>query len=414
MTSRVNKASENNQKANQGTNQSGMRAYNERLILSIIRNHGSLAKADIAKITKLSAQTISVIMRKLEADNLLLRESPLRKGKVGQPLVPMKLNPDGAFFFGLKVGRSSAQLVLIDLLGKVINIESIEYNYPATKHILDFTFRSIEKATQSLAPHEQKRISGIGIALPFKLWMWTDMISDTPKKLQANKYIDVQKAIEELLAWKNIDLQKVIEEKLDYPVFIQNDTTAACGAELAFGNSNNVHDFVYFYIGYFIGGGIVINDSLFSGKSGNAGALGSMPVIGKDGNLCELIDVASIKTLESKLLARNIECDWLWHNPSDWQVDNDAIAEWIDNASHALAHAIISASTVIDFEAAIIDGWLPNNIRHEIVKATRKHITELNAKSIDLPIIEEGLVGVHARSIGGASLPLAKRFLTKA
>ena len=37
-----------------GTNQSGMRDHNERLVLSLVRRHGSLAKSDIARMTGLS------------------------------------------------------------------------------------------------------------------------------------------------------------------------------------------------------------------------------------------------------------------------------------------------------------------------------------------------------------------------
>ncbi len=46
-----------------GSNQSGMRAHNERLVLTLVRRDGALAKSDIARITGLSAQTVSVIMR---------------------------------------------------------------------------------------------------------------------------------------------------------------------------------------------------------------------------------------------------------------------------------------------------------------------------------------------------------------
>ncbi|MDE3122078.1 MAG: MarR family transcriptional regulator, partial [Paracoccaceae bacterium] len=82
-----------------------MRAHNERLVLSLVR-HEPMAKSDIARITGLSAQTVSVIMRSLEADGLLLRGEPIR-GRIGQPSVPMHLNPEGAFFFGVKIGRRS-------------------------------------------------------------------------------------------------------------------------------------------------------------------------------------------------------------------------------------------------------------------------------------------------------------------
>src|SRR6188768_380889 len=93
-----------------GTNQAGMRAHNERLVLSLVRRHGSLAKSEIARMTGLSAQTVSVIMRHLEADHLLQRGEPQR-GRVGQPLVPLSLDPEGAFFLGAKIGRRSLDLV---------------------------------------------------------------------------------------------------------------------------------------------------------------------------------------------------------------------------------------------------------------------------------------------------------------
>ena len=56
--------------------QNGVRLYNERLALSLIRKHGSLPKAEIARLTGLSAQTVSVIVRQLETDGLLIKETP--------------------------------------------------------------------------------------------------------------------------------------------------------------------------------------------------------------------------------------------------------------------------------------------------------------------------------------------------
>ena len=40
-------------------------------------------------------------------------------------------------------------------------------------------------------------------------------------------------------------------------------------------------DFIYFYVGAFVGGGLVLNGGLFAGRTGNAAALGSMPVPGR-------------------------------------------------------------------------------------------------------------------------------------
>ena len=63
-----------------GTNQVGVRLYNERLVLSLVRRHGALPKADIARLTGLSPQTTTVIMNRLAEDGLLLRQ-PKQRGQ---------------------------------------------------------------------------------------------------------------------------------------------------------------------------------------------------------------------------------------------------------------------------------------------------------------------------------------------
>jgi hypothetical protein len=59
-----------------------------------------------------------MITRHLEADGLVLEQTPQR-GKIGQPSVPFSLNPSGAYALGLKVGRRSNDLVLMDFTGVV-------------------------------------------------------------------------------------------------------------------------------------------------------------------------------------------------------------------------------------------------------------------------------------------------------
>ena len=120
-----------------GVNQRGIRAHNERLILSVLQRHGAMSGQEIARKTALSAQTISVILRKLESDNFLLR-GHTTKGKVGKPSVPMRLNPDAVFSVGFKVGRRSAELVLMDFCGGIRAQIRAEYDYPLPDMIFEF------------------------------------------------------------------------------------------------------------------------------------------------------------------------------------------------------------------------------------------------------------------------------------
>ncbi|MEW9806887.1 ROK family transcriptional regulator [Mesorhizobium marinum] len=375
-----------------------MRDQNERLVLSLVRQHGSLAKTEIARMTRLSAQTVSVIMRELEEDGLLLRQEPQR-GKVGQPSIPMALNPDGAYFIGLKIGRRSAELVLIDFLGRTRDMLQNSYRYPAPREILDFVASGITRLRANLDPSQDKRIAGLGIAMPFELWNWADA-AGAPHDVMDH--------------WRHRDMRGEIQALCSFPVYLQNDATAACGAELVFGQIGNLRDFIYFYIGAFAGGGIVLNGRLYSGPTGNAGALGSMPVPGPQGRPIQLIDVASLAMLEKALNARGSDASYLWTTPESWSGDGPEFDAWFHSAGSALAYAIVSASSVIDFEAAMIDGWMPAWARARLVAAVRTAIAAIDVEGLRIPLVHEGTVGIHARALGAASLPLSERFLVGA
>jgi predicted NBD/HSP70 family sugar kinase len=384
-------------RVNMGTNQSGMRAYNERLVLTLIRRHGALPKSDIARMTGLSAQTASVIMRNLEKDGLLKRGEPTRiQGKVGQPSVPMSLVANGALFFGLKIGRRRSDLVLIDFLGNIVDISHLSYGYPTPASIVQFVKSSIDAMSSRLSKKQLSRISGMGIGMPFQLWNWPELIGTTQITMDS---------------WRVVDIHRLIADHCDFPVYMENDVSAACAAELVFGQSQLPQSFLYFHIGYFIGGGIVLNGSLFTGPGGNAGALGSMPVPVEGCETRQLIDLASVATLEKAIDETGEDSSTLWDNDKQWDLESAAVKKWIQQAANGIAHAIVSSVSVIDFEACVIDGSLPANIRSELVNLIRQHLQDKLLPGLKIPEIYQGSIGANARVLGAASLPLSERFL---
>jgi len=384
---------------NRGSNQIGVRAYNERLVLALVRRHGAMARADIARKTGLSAQTISVIIRELEKDGLITQGERVR-GRVGQPSMPMRLAADGVFSFGLKIGRRSAEIILMDFLGHIRQRRHVTYSWPVPNKIRQFAFDSINEFTAALDADKRTRIAGLGIALPFELWNWVE---------------EVGAPAADMNAWLDADLIHDFGSALPFPVFLQNDGTAACGAELTFGRGPEFTDFVYFSIGSFIGGGVVLNNTLYPGRTGNAGALGSMPMRmrGTDDarETIQLIDTASLFVLERMLREHGISSEELWLSPERWPDFGQLLDEWVALAARGLAHAAVAAASVIDFPAAIIDGWLPENVRHRIVEATKLELTRIDLQGLSAPEIIEGKVGVHGKAMGAASLPLSHRYL---
>ena len=375
-----------------GSNQSGMRAHNEKLVLSLVRRSGPLSKAEIARLTGLSAQTVSVIMRNLEGEYLLKKDKRVR-GKIGQPSVPMSLNSSGAYFFGLKVGRRSVELILTDFAGQVQCRAREVYLHPTPVAIMSFARTALSEALSSLPPAHLSRIAGLGIALPFRMWEW-DVASG-----------------EGLEDWRDFDIAEALRGELNFPVYLCNDASAACGAELVFGDQDKPTDFLYFYIGYFAGGGVVLDNKLYTGRSGNAGALGSMLLARETGPSRQLVDCASLATLEHMLTDVGGKRQVSWSQPDAWNIAQEIREEWLEGAAEALAQTVLSAACVIDFKLVCIDGTMPEEVRADLVRRTRQHLAARPLAGIISPDVREGTVGSDARSLGAASLPLSDRFL---
>jgi predicted NBD/HSP70 family sugar kinase len=385
--------------ASRGTNQTGVRLYNERLVLSLIRRNGELPKADIARMTGLSPQTISIITNALEADGLLLRGNPMR-GKVGQPLVPYSLNPEGALSFGLKIGRRSVDLYLINFTGEILKLLHKTYPYPTPDGIRRFAREGIESMLAELPARLAARIAGVGIAAPYEMWTWHEEIG-APKA--------------EIDAWRQIDVRAMIAELCSWPVYFANDITAACAAELMFGRGSEFADYLYVFIGSFIGGGLVLNGHLFPGRTQNAAALGSMPAhspnVVTSGRTPQLMNIASIYTLERKLLAQGRNPEILWQSPDDWGDGlGDVLDEWIDEVAESLAYSIVAAIAVIDVETVLIDGAFPTHVRTRIIERTQAAIAHVNRQGLSTFQLMPGSIGNAARAMGGASLPLLANF----
>lgn len=378
-----------------GTTQTGVRLYNERLILSLVRLHGQLPKAEMARLTGLSAQTVSVIVRQLEADGLLRRRTPQR-GKVGQPLVPFELDSNGAFSIGLKVGRRSGDLMLLDLAGHVRHTIHRPYSFPSPAEMMGFVTSGVAELLAGLSPEQQARISGMGIAAPFQLWNWAE---------------DVGAPADVLMAWKDFDLQAAIARQFAWPIHFCNDASAACAAELLFGHGRDLQDFAYFYLGYFIGGGVVLNGSLYLGRHGNAGALASFPVASAAGRPEQLVHATSLAALERDIARDGGDPELLWRDLGEWRGAGSALDRWLAQAAQDVAVAAAGVMAVLDCSAIVIDGAVPLAVRARFVEEVQAALARVDLQGLaEFPVLE-GSIGADARALGAASLPLFDNFI---
>jgi predicted NBD/HSP70 family sugar kinase len=378
-----------------GTNQGGMREANERVVLTVLRRNPSITKAEIARVTGLSAQTVARLVGALEQDSLVLRGEPNR-GKIGQPSIPLSLNPEGAVFLGMKVGRRSAEMIAIDFLGRVLEREQDLYGYPDFDTVLRFSIEAMHKIRGRLPDRLKRRVSGLGVAMPFHLWNWAQHIG-----VDAAKMANWQ--------WRNLEHE--IADAVDLPVFLQNDATAACSAEMVFGKAPLGTNSLSFYIAFFIGGGLILNHSLYVGVTGNAAGLGPFTVSDREGRARPLIELASLSILEARLSAAQCDAQKLWTEPEVWDFPPDLVDAWCDECAFAIASAVRSAQSLLDLHTILIDGWLPRDVADRITKGVREAFEAMDREGIASPNILRGTIGTDARTIGAASLPLCHRYL---
>lgn len=384
-----------------GSNHVGMRQFNERVVLQAVRLHGSVPKAELARLTGLSAQTIGLITTRLEDDGLLLRHAPVR-GRIGQPSVPLALNPDGAFALGIKLGRRSTDCLLVDFTGQVRQRQTVNYDFPDAATLLPTIaaqIQAIERGMDALTP----RLVGVGVAAPFNLGGWHKMLG-LPQGSSDR--------------WNQIDLAAEVQAMTATPVSFAKDTQAACVAELVAGRGRDLKSFLYLFVDTFVGGGVVINSHLHGGVHGNSGAVASLPLqlaephtVGRGLQMPEqLIGQASLWELEQRFLAAGLAPEAAYDDRATTEPFAAHTAQWIANAARALAHCAVGGTAFMDLDAVVIDGSFSRNMLTELLAQTTQALDDYNWEGLWRPQLLAGDIGSDARALGGALLPLHENF----
>ena len=91
---------------------------------------------------------------------------------MGQPAIPISLNPSGAYSLGVKIGRRGLDAVLINFTGEILRRCAYDYAYPDPDFIFPTIRRAIQELTQDFSPVQAKRVLGIGVAAPYGLGGW--------------------------------------------------------------------------------------------------------------------------------------------------------------------------------------------------------------------------------------------------
>ena len=379
-----------------GSNQIGMRQFNERVVLQAIRLHGDLPKADIARLTHLTPQSISFIIARLETDGLVSKRAAIR-GKVGQPSVPIALNPDGAYSIGVKIGRRGLDALLMDFTGIVRERLSSTYAFPDPDKLFDEIGTLLKQLQRLVSPKRRERIQGIGLAAPLSLEGWHKHLGISPSRAKK---------------WAGVDVRERVANLTDLPVEFVKDTAAACVAELVAGRGRTIRNFLYIFVGTFIGGGLVLNSHLHRGVTGNAGAVGSLALNSNASATMpdQLLSTASLWNLEALYEEAGLDLGAIADERALQEPWAEHTRRWLQASSGPMALAVHGAACLLDVDAVIIDGAMSRSLLQTLIQAVGRSLEGCNWQGVSRPNLHTGMIGAEARAMGGAWLPLYANF----
>ncbi|WP_288077152.1 ROK family transcriptional regulator [Shinella sp.] len=375
------------------------RQRNELAAMRALHRFRRLSRAELARFLGLNRSSSGHIVAGLTQEGLVREVGALAQARglhahAGRPGILIELVPEAAVFLGVEIGVEHITTVEIDLASRIVSANAVPFAGASTD-VGTAVAQAVGRAFESLSPERLERCEGIGVAAP----------------AQMDRHGRVRVA--PLLGWENVQLADLVRAALPVPlpVLVENDANAfAIGA--SYGRSephSGVALFLVMESG--VGGGIIVDGSLFRGAHGLAGEIGHLRVQGGDvpersleevlGLECILTDYRSTAPAGEPTFAAFLA------DVRDRVPGAVAIAErW----ARALAFGLIQACRMIDADRIVLGGSVA--ALYPLMAARVLHyIQAMQEASFPLPAIETN----DDETIGpafGAACMLHQRYLS--
>ena len=374
-----------------GTNLEFAGQHNRRAVLDLVRQFGTMSRADMARMTNLTQQTISNIVAELVESDLLIGGAAVRNAR-GQPSIPYTLNPQGAYSLGFHIHADAIVGVLTDLKSNVLSQRNHVIHKASPAQSTPLILSMIEELV-SEAKIERAKILGAGIALPTRFGLGT-ISTEGP-----TGYPD----------WNNAEARTEFSKSLGLSVFIENDAVATAIFERMHGAAKSIENFVLIFLDEGLGAGLFLKGQPFKGASLNAGEIGHMIVV-PNGRACACGNFGCLERYVS--LRAAYEClEGTTEDPQNnahFTIESHPkLDQWLGDAGQHLATAVNIFETLMDPETIIVAGRTTGLIIEKLIQSVAPLPVSVAARPTrGLPRLIAGTVGPIATAQGAAAIPI--------
>jgi predicted NBD/HSP70 family sugar kinase len=230
-----------------------LKSSNLRLLLREILKHQPISKAALAKRLHVGHSTVVQLLKPL-IDRKIVVESMLGNSTGGRPPKLLSMNPDAAYGIVVDLSGHKIRVALMNCVLSIVTVSNLDVDsdiYSTLESIVNVCNHLKEQANDV-------RILGLCVAISGVMDPATGKISSS--------------LIEGL---GNVRLVDYLREKLSLPIVVENDANLSALGEFM-KMEKEVNNMFYIHMGEGLGGGLIIDRSIFRGDRGYAGEIGKI------------------------------------------------------------------------------------------------------------------------------------------
>ncbi|WP_035201180.1 ROK family protein [Agrobacterium tumefaciens] len=224
-----------------------------------------ISQRELCERTGYDKSTVSLIVNRLQELAIIERSQARKSGQRGRPMESLRISEEGGLLVGVHMEYDCIRFVSSSLGGAVGH--SKDMALPTSPQTTGEVIRQGLSIFCNEIGRNVAEVQSIGVSIPGQL--------DTEGRLVYSPNLN----------WRDIDIGAQLHDRIDFPLFLGNDTKAAALAEHYFGVARGIDDFLMVSGGVGFGGALFLDGELYAGSGGFAGEVGHTKVV-RNGRLC--------------------------------------------------------------------------------------------------------------------------------
>ncbi|MCD6426725.1 MAG: ROK family transcriptional regulator [Caldisericaceae bacterium] len=382
-----------------GKNQRFLKEENTSVILKLIKENPGISRADIVRISGLTAPTVSRLTNKM-VENGIINEKKAEITGVGRKPFGLYFNENAFYIIGIDFSYLHITGALVNLSGKIKERKTMKVN-SNTFSEKDIP-RIVNLVNYLISRKGKSNILGIGFSSPGMVDHKNGILISIPH----------------FPNFKNVPIKEILESEFGLCTVVSNDANAEAVGEKHFGFGKNVSDFVLLHLGYGIGMGIIIRKKLYTGNFGVSGEIGHTSVDRKTGKKCDCGNVGCVELyagLKGILEDVSAVLNKKVTSVSELKklIRNKKVSSVIKEKGELIGYVLVNVVNLLAPEKIIVTGSVVSSIGEPIIKPIKETIDARSFYGVGkrIPIILSEL-GKNCTLVGAATTVL-EYFLEK-